>query len=151
MKRLGEDVFKHCQHIREEILTLKCPRCSAAFIDCKPNPLRLLCLSKSLKTSTLELLAEASCGCTVEGCMALTCGQCNAGFCGWCLADCGNDAHNHVARCSAKPPGADVYYATDAEYVSEPLMPMPKSRVLLRSLGLPIGCRRRHGAHGARR
>ena len=72
--------------------------------------------------------------------MALTCGQCNAGFCGWCLADCGNDAHNHVARCSAKPPGADVYYATDAEYVSEPLMPMPKSRVLLRSLGLSVGC-----------
>jgi hypothetical protein len=34
-----------------------------------------------------------------EGCFALTCGRCRAGFCAWCLADCGADAHAHVANC----------------------------------------------------
>jgi hypothetical protein len=33
-----------------------------------------------------------------EGCFALTC-HCRAAFCGWCLMDCGNDAHAHVPRC----------------------------------------------------
>jgi hypothetical protein len=27
-----------------------------------------------------------------------------------CGVDCGADAHQHVARCAAKPPGAPVYY-----------------------------------------
>ena len=34
-----------------------------------------------------------------NGCFALTCSRCKAGFCGWCLADCGRDAHRHVANC----------------------------------------------------
>jgi hypothetical protein len=55
------------QSTRENILTLKCPRCGAAFVD-------------------------------FEGCMALNCAVCGVGFCGWCLADCGRDAHEHVAR-----------------------------------------------------
>jgi len=29
LEELGVEVFKHCEHIREEILTMKCPRCSA--------------------------------------------------------------------------------------------------------------------------
>ena len=29
MEELGADVFRAQQHIREEILTMKCPRCSA--------------------------------------------------------------------------------------------------------------------------
>ena len=45
-----------------------------------------------------------------DGCTALTCSRCNAGFCAWCLADCGNDAHRHVANCNDnKAPGRDVY------------------------------------------
>ncbi len=32
-------------------------------------------------------------------CFAVTCSTCKCGFCGWCLADCGSDAHSHVAHC----------------------------------------------------
>lgn len=33
-----------------------------------------------------------------DGCFALTC-KCGAGFCAYCLADCGGDAHAHVRGC----------------------------------------------------
>merc|ERR1719217_444733 len=51
-----------------ELLTLKCPRCGQAFHD-------------------------------FDKCFALVCPRpgCHAGFCGWCLTDCGVDAHRHVA------------------------------------------------------
>ena len=42
------------------------------------------------------------------GCLALACARCPAHFCGWCLADCGNDresAHGHVQRCPQRPSG----------------------------------------------
>jgi len=42
LEELGVEVFKHCEHIREEILTMKCPRCSAAFFDCTRS--RPLCV-----------------------------------------------------------------------------------------------------------
>mmetsp|Transcript_9264 Transcript_9264/g.32175 ORF Transcript_9264/g.32175 Transcript_9264/m.32175 type:complete len:599 (+) Transcript_9264:26-1822(+) len=61
----GEAAAKHLQ---EELLTLKCPRCRAAFVD-------------------------------YEGCNALVCSRCKCGFCAFCLADCGHDAHAHVALC----------------------------------------------------
>ena len=73
---------------QEEILMLKCPRCSQAFID-------------------------------FTGCMALTCSQagCGCGFCGWCLADCGSDAHAHVRTCKARPPNhRSTYFAEKSEY-----------------------------------
>lgn len=54
--------------IVEDILTLKCPKCRAAFYD-------------------------------FTGCAALTCGRCGCGFCAYCLANCGADAHAHVAHC----------------------------------------------------
>jgi hypothetical protein len=57
------------KRIIDDILSLKCPRCLAVFSD-------------------------------FEGCFALTCNDhCRAAFCGWCLMDCGEDAHAHVARC----------------------------------------------------
>jgi hypothetical protein len=31
-----------------------------------------------------------------EGCFALKCSKCPCNFCGWCLEDCGKDAHPHV-------------------------------------------------------
>ena len=46
LEELGVEVFKHCEHIREEILTMKCPRCSAAFVDCTRS--RPLCVFRSL-------------------------------------------------------------------------------------------------------
>jgi len=45
-----------------------------------------------------------------NGCTALTCHRCSAGFCAWCLADCGADAHRHVASCARNlAPGHDVF------------------------------------------
>ncbi|KAL6048511.1 Ankyrin repeat and protein kinase domain-containing protein 1 [Balamuthia mandrillaris] len=35
-----------------------------------------------------------------DGCFALECNRCNAALCGWCLQDCGTDAHKHVRACS---------------------------------------------------
>ena len=34
-----------------------------------------------------------------EGCFALKCDSCNCGFCGYCMKDCGSDAHRHVRTC----------------------------------------------------
>ena len=34
-----------------------------------------------------------------DGCFALSCSRCSAGFCAYCLADCGRDAHQHVGTC----------------------------------------------------
>ena len=69
----------HKRAIEEQILNLRCPRCSAVFAD-------------------------------FANCFALTCGKCRAGFCAWCLADCGKDAHRHVANCAEnRAPGRNVY------------------------------------------
>lgn len=67
-------------HIIEDILTLRCPRCKTAFMD-------------------------------FDGCFALTCGKnsCHAGFCAWCLKDCGADAHSHVPACPENGNGGSVY------------------------------------------
>ena len=32
-------------------------------------------------------------------CFALRCSRCPCAFCAWCLEDCGEDAHEHVANC----------------------------------------------------
>ena len=69
------------QHITDELLTLRCPRCRRAFLD-------------------------------FEGCFALTCSHCQpkCGFCAWCLADCGADAHRHVATCAHNSlPGKGIF------------------------------------------
>jgi hypothetical protein len=45
-----------------------------------------------------------------NNCSALTCHRCGCGFCAWCLADCGADAHRHVANCTSNTtPGRQVY------------------------------------------
>jgi hypothetical protein len=41
--------------------------------------------------------------------------SCGCGFCGWCLADCGRDAHPHVLQCpSSANPG--TYYGTVEQF-----------------------------------
>ena len=73
------------KHIEEEIMLLRCPnqQCRRAFVD-------------------------------FNGCAALTCrgagGEpgCGANFCGFCLVDCGADAHAHVANCPLNP-SEDVF------------------------------------------
>jgi hypothetical protein len=66
-------------HIADNILTLRCPRCGQAFDS-------------------------------FDGCFALTCLRqgCACGFCAWCLADCGKDAHTHVRSCPSNKRG-DLY------------------------------------------
>ena len=50
-----------------------------------------------------------------QGCTALECSRCPCHFCGWCLQDCGGDAHDHVRQCPAKPPDCDVFYPRPLE------------------------------------
>jgi hypothetical protein len=58
------------RHIINKILTLACPRCTAAFVDFDG------CLALT---------------CARPGC--------RAAFCGICMHDCDRDAHRHVAGC----------------------------------------------------
>jgi len=39
-----------------------------------------------------------------DGCSAVTCGGCKAGFCSYCLEDCGADAHGHFYANGSKCP-----------------------------------------------
>lgn len=41
-----------------------------------------------------------------DGCAAVACSTCKAGFCGLCLEHCGTDAHAHVRSCSKNPGGS---------------------------------------------
>jgi serine/threonine protein kinase/Ran GTPase-activating protein (RanGAP) involved in mRNA processing and transport len=81
------DVKRHTDAIVERFINISCPRCRAVFVD-------------------------------FSDCTALTCGvsTCKAGFCAWCLADCGEDAHQHVPRCPENPAktdqNADLFYTT---------------------------------------
>ncbi|CAK9045838.1 Uncharacterized protein SCF082_LOCUS25871, partial [Durusdinium trenchii] len=87
----------HMRHITENILTLKCPSGGHAFVD-------------------------------FSGCFALVCTRCvpQSTFCAWCLADCGKDAHQHVAYCehnlAKKKKGARTYYGTAQNFEQARIM-----------------------------
>eukprot|EP01041_Mallomonas_annulata_P013108 gene13108-27681_t len=74
MERMGgarqEIIARHRLHIVEKILTLHCPRVTCG-------------------AAFLDF----------DGCFAVRCSTCHFGFCGWCLKDCGRDAHAHVKTC----------------------------------------------------
>ena len=79
---------RHRLHIAENILTLKCPRASC-------------------RQAIFDF----------EACFAITCPNCQCGFCGWCLADCGRDAHPHVKQCPSAPARhRGGYHGTLAEF-----------------------------------
>ena len=78
-------VLRHRMHIVDNILTLKCPRATC-------------------KAAFIDF----------DGCFALTCGRCGCGFCAYCLKDCGEDAHSHVATCRHNTEGGDVHAPIDA-------------------------------------
>lgn len=40
-----------------------------------------------------------------ENCFAITCSKCKCEFCGYCLQDCGDDAHAHVVKCPLNEKG----------------------------------------------
>jgi serine/threonine protein kinase len=44
-----------------------------------------------------------------DACFDLKCSACPCHFCGWCLRDCGNDAHQHVAHCLDNPVQPSVF------------------------------------------
>lgn len=73
-------------HIAEEILTLKCPRCGQAFLDFV--------------------------GCFALQCSRCPCGFC--AWCG--ADSGGSNAHEHVRNCREKPPGADVFFGTFEQF-----------------------------------
>lgn len=81
--KLMDEVDRISNDITAE-LCLKCPRCRSVFLD-------------------------------FSDCFALTCGNgaCMAGFCAWCLADCGRDAHSHVLGCKA---GNGSYSGTEEQF-----------------------------------
>ncbi len=45
--------------------------------------------------------------------MLLGGGFCGAAFCGWCFADCGDDAHAHVVACPHNAVGGRYYGALE--------------------------------------
>jgi hypothetical protein len=85
------DVKRHTDAIVERFVNISCPRCRAVFVD-------------------------------FSDCTALTCSQstCKAGFCAWCLTDCGDDAHQHVPRCPENPARtdntADPFFTTEDKW-----------------------------------
>jgi len=82
-------VMKHVHKITEQILVDACPRCGLVFMD-------------------------------FTGCFALKCGSkagCTCHFCGWCLKDCGSNAHDHVRRCRLKHrDNHQNYYGTREQF-----------------------------------
>jgi hypothetical protein len=77
------EVLMHRKKLIEDILTLKCPR-------------------QACRCAFVDF----------EGCCALTCHACRCAFCAYCLHDCGNDAHRHVANCKYNiAPGKNVHAA----------------------------------------
>lgn len=82
-------VRRHVQCIREQHLNLRCPKCALVFVDFD-----------------------------FDSCAALTCAnpQCGCGFCAYCLADCGSDAHAHVAKCD-KNANKPYFYVTKEQFL----------------------------------
>ena len=48
-----------------------------------------------------------------DACMAVRCKHCNHDFCGWCLKDCGRNAHSHVRQCKDNPNPGEVFPIID--------------------------------------
>jgi hypothetical protein len=94
MRLQGESerrIHRHRLHICENIFTLKCPRCERAFIDFEP-----------------------------DHCLALKC-DCTSPpnqFCGWCLKDCGSDAHPHVRTCPKNLTPGNLFASSPEQFMT---------------------------------
>jgi hypothetical protein len=83
LKEQSDNIELRAQLLRveiTEILSLKCPRCKAVFVDFD--------------------------GCFALTCSR---NSCACGFCAWCLKDCGPDAHAHVINCAENGANGAVY------------------------------------------
>ena len=97
MDSFEAEVAAAVRNVADDILTMKCPNCDAAWID-------------------------------FDGCFALKCRHCGRAFCGWCLHDCGHDAHQHVKGCSESMGMKDEYFGTQEQF--EKVMNKRKKRLL---------------------
>jgi HrpA-like RNA helicase len=78
-RQLNAGAEMHVTHITDKLLNLHCPRCNRVFLD-------------------------------FDGCFAVQCGPpCSCSFCGFCLADCGSDAHGHVRSCPQNPTPGEYF------------------------------------------
>ena len=117
--------------IRENAPWFMCPECGQGSCRCCHRPMHdgLTCVvaaesdaqaspasRDALKKKIVEELLTLKCPkcqqayADFEGCCALKCCRCSCNFCGWCLQDCGADAHGHVASCREKPGGVDALF-----------------------------------------
>ncbi|KAE9014227.1 hypothetical protein PF010_g8129 [Phytophthora fragariae] len=82
-------VRRHVNKVHSDIVNLKCPKCELVFVDFD-----------------------------FDSCAALTCANpvCKGGFCAYCLEDCGDDAHQHVSKCSLNP-NKPYYYVTGEQFL----------------------------------
>ena len=124
------------KHVEEEILTSKCPRCRAAFLDFDG------CCALQVRDSSIRLSTRNQKPKPRNSKPEIQCSNCPCNFCAWCGADCGgaDAAHRHVAACGAKPAGADVFFpGSPAEFQKaqvrcsqtrnpKPEIPGPKSK-----------------------
>jgi IBR domain, a half RING-finger domain/Zinc finger C-x8-C-x5-C-x3-H type (and similar)/RNA recognition motif. (a.k.a. RRM, RBD, or RNP domain) len=105
---------------------LVCSRCQAQDhqgMTCEQSKLAKLPPNR-LRNHIIEEVLTLKCPCCkqafldFDGCFALKCGTCPCGFCGWCLTDCGSDAHAHVKSCPSKPKEArnETYYGTKDQF-----------------------------------
>ena len=86
MDEVQRQVLKVSQHVREEVLNCKCPRCGQVFVNFE--------------------------GCFALKCSRCPCAFC--GWC-LCDSG-SDDAHDHVRTCQHKPPGADVFFGTEIQF-----------------------------------
>ena len=84
------EIYSARKHIVNTLLVDMCPRCHLAVSP--PN--------------------------FAEECFALYCQHrgCGCGFCAWCFADCGSDAHRHVANCEHNLEGGNLF-STEAKFM----------------------------------
>ena len=89
----NKDARWHRLHILDEICMLRCPRC------------RTVIKKINVSISQFMFVIHQQAFIDFDGCCALFCSveSCKAGFCFFCLQDCGRDAHNHVLTCQKNP------------------------------------------------
>jgi hypothetical protein len=108
-----ERIQRHCEHIENEILTVRCQRCQTPLTGWKGYELKILSVfllvllvvcsgvfhltsfSQSLQLSLLYhiILIRGSC-------FAVQCGTCHERFCGWCCNSTGaEEPHRHAMSC----------------------------------------------------
>jgi hypothetical protein len=115
----------------EKILTPKCPRCMKAFFGFT-GCFALRCAPDDGDGDARRQLERAG------GRLG---GFCGAAFCGWCFADCGQDAHDHVKAPCGRNLAADGGYFSTVDLWQQSLRRMQRERLEAYLGGLEAGVR----------